>query len=134
MAKAKKEQTFVMNFEGVRFVPAIKKNGKLIMVHKHIDPKFVTDKEAIEMLEIGALTGNDFKKLPDGYKGDQKPKGKEFSIEDLEAVMENADFNQMRAVAKELGLDTGQNPTAEKLKKAIDEVIVKMIDEEETAE
>ena len=124
MANIKKDQTFVMSFEGVKFVPAVKKNGKLIMIHKHINPKFVTDKEAIKMLELGALSGKDFKVLPKGYKGNQKPKGKEFSIEDLEAVLENEDFNHMRAVVVELGIDAGKNPKAEKLK----EVIIKAVD------
>ena len=130
MAKTKKEQTFVMDFEGIKYVPAVRKGKEIVMVHKHIDPKHVTDKEAIEMLELGALTGKDFKVLPNGYKGDQKPKGKEFSIEDLETVLKNADFNEMRAVAKELELDTGKNPKAEKLGQAIGDVVLKMIEEE----
>ena len=87
MANKKINQTFVMSFEGRKYVPAVVQNCKVRMIHKHIDPKFVSDKEAIEMLNLGALTDKDFKVLPDGYKVKGKTSQEELQlIEDARAI------------------------------------------------
>lgn len=69
-----KARTCVPNWEGVKFVKAIVKNGKMITIHQHINPDVLTDEKAIELLKSGALTDADFSKLPDSFKKPGKKK------------------------------------------------------------
>lgn len=61
------KQTFKAAFVGLRFIPGIMKNGKMVIIHRHIDPKYLSDNEAIELLISGALKESDFEILPEEY-------------------------------------------------------------------
>lgn len=82
------KQTFKAAFVGLRFIPGVMKAGKMVIIHKHIDPKYLSDKEAIELLTFGALKESDFEILPAGYKV-IKPTKEPDPIKEPDPLIEN---------------------------------------------
>jgi hypothetical protein len=103
------ERTCAPKFEGRRYIPGVFKDGKLIAGHLHIDGSLLTDKQALEFLNLGVLTEKDFIQLPDGYEY-VKPEIKEetksegFTENELLEVLEREDFNELSRVGKALKL------------------------------
>jgi hypothetical protein len=77
LIKELENRTCVPNFKGRKYIPSIVRSGKVIPVCIHLAAEFLTDKKAVECLNMGALKESDFKVLPEGYKKDyvtDKPK------------------------------------------------------------
>jgi hypothetical protein len=73
------KRTCIPAWDGLKYVPAVMKGDKLLMVHKHINSEFLTDKEALELLSLGVLKKDDFKKMPEKQKVVKKEEVKESS-------------------------------------------------------
>lgn len=58
------ERTCVPAWKGIKYVGQVKKEGKIVFAHGHINPDTLTDKEAKRLLDLGVLKKTDFKVLP----------------------------------------------------------------------
>lgn len=86
-------------FDGLKYIPGVFKDGKLVAGHLHIYGASLSDEQARELLKVGALKESDFITLP--------PVSEPGS--DLVDVIDRDDFNEMLKAAKSAGF-TKKNP------------------------
>lgn len=104
-------RTCVPNFEGLKYIPGVFKDGKLIAGHVHVMGATLTDAQAIKYLENGVLKESDFKVLP----GKVKDLEKNSDTMDLNAILDHDNFAELRKEAKKLGMNE-KNPSKDELK------------------
>lgn len=120
------ERTCVPKFEGRRYIPGVhNKDGKLIAGHLHVNGNILTDKQAIQFLNLGVLTKKDFIKLPKGFeevKAETKAKdnkeAKPYTKDEIKELIEKDNYKKLSQAARDLGLiktSANKEKTIEKL-------------------
>jgi hypothetical protein len=111
MEKAKRIN--VPNFTGLKYIPTIVVDGKMVTIHQHISPEHLTDAKATELLKSGALKESDFKVLPYEkkeveiiYKEKEDVK-QTYTIDEVISILNENDYKKKIALGKALGLVKG---------------------------